>query len=64
MNIAEWQPPSINKIKFKARLCGLLPKMLIQETIREPGGPVETLEEPQGILTSLLAVHQDTGKIW
>ena len=61
MHIAEWQPPSINKIKFKAPLCGLLTKMLSQEIIREPGGPVEMLEEPQAILTSLQAVHQDAG---
>ena len=35
-----------------------------QYTIHDPGISVETLEEPQVIITSLQAVHQDTGQIW
>ena len=46
MKISEWPPPSVNYINFKAHICGLLPKKLIQETVHEPGGSVETLEEP------------------
>ena len=48
------------QIKFKTRLGGLIPKKLSQETICEPGDSIEILEEPQEILTSLQAVHQDT----
>ena len=48
---------------LKPCICGLLPKILSQEMICEPGGSVETLEEPQAILTSLQAVHRVTGKI-
>ena len=32
--------------------------------IHELGWSVETIEEPQSILTSLQEVHQDTGQIW
>ena len=46
MKLAEWPPPSFNEIKFMARLCRLIPNKLIQETIREPGGSVEMIEEP------------------
>ena len=53
MKIVEWPPPSVNEINFKTPLCGFLPKNLIQETIREPGGSVGTQEEPQVNLTSL-----------
>ena len=42
----------------------MIPKELIQEEINKPGGLVETLEEPQASITSLQAVHHNTGKIW
>ena len=32
--------------------------------IHELGLSVETIEEPQSILTSLQEFHQDTGQIW
>ena len=43
--------PQLNK--DQARLCGLLPKTLIQYNVCGPGIPSETLEVPQAILTSL-----------
>ena len=51
-------------IKFNALPCGLLPKELSQETISNPGIPVEALHKPNVIPTSLQAVHRDTGKNW
>ena len=48
---------------LKPCICGLLPKILSQEMICEPGGSVETLEEPQAILTSLQEVHKNMEKI-
>ena len=50
--------------KFIARLSGLLPKNLIQETIREPGVPLELLKKTHSILTILQPVHQDNGQTW
>ena len=43
--IAEWPPPSVNKINLKARLGGLIPKILSQETIINPGVSVGMMEE-------------------
>ena len=44
MKIAKWPPSSVNEINLKSPPGGLLPKTLIQETNRKPGGSVETLD--------------------
>ena len=54
--IAEWPPPSVNEINFKACLCGLIPENLTQEKISKPGVSVEMLDQPQGNLTSVKEV--------
>ena len=42
--IAEWPPPSVNKINLKARLGGLLTNNLGQEMISDPVVQVKMLE--------------------
>ena len=43
--IPEWPPPSFNQINLESCLGILLPKKFSQETIRNPGGSVDKLEE-------------------